>query len=126
MKRSSQVALLLMGATGMGAGAYALTSPRSCVSSNSGTPPAITSPANNANHAAPQPCPPGSSYGSRTFWFGRWAHPIFSSGSSATAPNSVAFSNGRSSASGGPVAGSNGSSSRGGFGGTGSAMSAGS
>ena len=97
MKRSSQVALLLMGVTGVGATGYAMTKP----------PPNCTpqgSPAATAALAAPgsrvaEPCPPqrvaasSSSYGGRSSWTRTnsssnssvWPRPVFSRTSTSTA-----------------------------------------
>ena len=118
MKRTSQVALLLMGATGIGVGANALTSPRAnCMP---GATPGIQ------GMPAVQPCPPGgssSSSGSRsTYYGGHWSRPIFGgfTPASATPSGSVPLA-GRSSgpsAPGGAISGT----SRGGFGSTGHAM----
>ena len=56
MKRSAQVALLLMGTAGVGAGAYAVTPPRSnCVPA--GTPAAQIAPPV-PGKPAPEACPP--------------------------------------------------------------------
>jgi hypothetical protein len=69
MKRSSQVALLLMGAAGIGVSAYALSpSERDCVPP--GTPPAAAATASKDSKI--EPCPPRRSYTNngytRSYW----------------------------------------------------------
>ena len=137
MKRSAQVALLLMGVSGVGAGAYALTPPRTnCVPQ--GAPPSAVA-ANPAGAPGAEPCPPrrqGSGIASGRSHFGSW------SGSSSSRTSSTTWSGpilGRTSTST-PTAGratstvpavgrsgtSSGGVTHGGFGSTGHAASAGS
>jgi len=120
MKRSAQVALLLMGVSGVGAGAYALTPPRNnCVPQ--GAPPSAMA-ANPAGAPTAEPCPPrrqSSGIGSSRSHFGSWS----STSSSTSTPASSA---GRA-ASTVPAVGRSGTSggvSHGGFGSTGHAASA--
>jgi hypothetical protein len=121
MKRSAQVALLLMGVSGVGAGAYALTPPRNnCVPQ--GAPPSAVA-ANPAGAAAAEPCPPrrqGSGIGSS-------GRSYFSSWSSSSSTSTTATSAGRATSTV-PAAGRSGTSSggvtHGGFGSTGHAASA--
>lgn len=120
MKRSSQVALVLMGAAGMGAGAYAMMPRSDCVAP--GMPPAINAPSTSI-HSAVQPCPPRSSSGSRYFWHSYWSRPLFSR-TSNTPAGAVPLAGGNSSPS--APRSSTISSQRGGFGSTGLAMSSGS
>jgi hypothetical protein len=121
MKRSAQVALLLMGVSGVGAGAYALTPPRNnCVPQ--GAPPSAVA-ANSAAAAAAEPCPPrrqGSGIGSSgRSYFGSW--------SSSSSTSTTATSAGRATSTV-PAAGRSGTASggvtHGGFGSTGHAASA--
>jgi len=83
MKRSSQVALLLMGMTTAGASAYALMPSRDCVAPQAPAPGAI-SPQTLAPGvaAAAKPAAPCGSGGrsSRTYWYSR----SYSRGSSST------------------------------------------
>ena len=130
MKRSSQVALLLMGTAGVGAGAYAMTSPRTdCIAP--GTPPSAVAPAVRGKPAL-EPCPPRRSgsggYYYRSYWGGgnssHWSRPIFSRGSatsSATPSGSVPLASRGSVPS--SSRGASGGVSRGGFGSTGHASS---
>ena len=138
MKRSAQVALLLMGVGGVGAGAYALTPPRNNCVPQAGAQPSAVAP-NLTGAPGAEPCPPrrqNSGIGSsgRSYYSswssgssntsGRtsssWWGPIFGSGRSAT---STSTSAGRSSSAGGGGFSSSGVA-RGGFGGTGHGMSA--
>jgi hypothetical protein len=121
MKRSAQVALLLMGVSGVGAGAYALTPPRNnCVPQ--GAPPSAVA-ANPAGAAAVEPCPPrrqGSGIGSSgRSYFGSW--------SSSSSTSTTTTSAGRATSTV-PSVGHSGTSSggvtHGGFGSTGHAASA--
>jgi hypothetical protein len=130
MKRSSQVALLLMGTAGLGAGAYAMVPPRKdCIPP--GTPPSAVAPAVPGKPAL-EPCPPrrsGSSggYYYRSYWGGgnssHWSRPIFSRSSTTTlaTPGSVPLAS-RGSVPSSSRSGST-STSRGGFGSTGHAAS---
>jgi len=114
MKRSTQVALLLMGVTGAGAGAYALTPPRQCVADQPGavtnqvapgaiTPGTLAPGARSvvtpglAPQAAANPCPPrrrwDSSGTSRSHWYIR---DTSSSTSNQPTRRSVLFSPSRS------------------------------
>ena len=100
MKRSTQVALLLMGAAGVGASAYALApGRRDCVPSGT-TPPAAASRLTDKDPKLEQ-CPPRRSYGYsntgyyRSYWYSsgpsHWSTPIFarrSAQTSATSTNS--------------------------------------
>jgi hypothetical protein len=85
MKRSAQVALLLMGVSGVGAGAYALTPPRTnCVPQ--GAPPSAVA-ANPAGAPGAEPCPPrrqGSGIASGRSHFGSWSGSSSSSRTSST------------------------------------------
>ena len=100
MKRSSQVALLLMGVTGVGASSYALTPRSNC------PPPTVTGTAVPGQPAA-APCQPGRSHFTSHGSGGYWSRPIFSG----------------STPSGGHTSAPSG---RGGFGSTGAAHSSGS
>src|SRR5512132_377398 len=88
MKRSSQVALLLMGMTTAGASAYALLPPRDCAT------PGTISPQTLAPGTGPvkpfAPCESGgrSSSGSRSYWSSR----SYSRGSSSTPQQSGEYS----------------------------------
>lgn len=136
MKRSAQVALLLMGVGGVGAGAYALMPPRNNCVPQAGAQPSAVAP-NPTGAPGAEPCPPrrqggigssGRSYYSS--WSGSsntsgrtsstWWGPIFGSGRSASSTVPAA---GRSSSAGGGSFASSGVA-RGGFGGTGHGMSA--
>ena len=86
MKRSTQVALLLMGAAGVGASAYALApGRRDCVPSGA-TPPAAASRLTDKDPKL-EPCPPRRTYGYsntgyyRSYWYSsgpsHWSTPIF-------------------------------------------------
>ena len=133
MKRSAQVALLVMGVGGVGAGAYALTPPRNNCVAPGGTPPSAMAP-NRPGVPAADPCPPrrqgsgigaGRSYG---FWSGSgtsgnsssrsWSAPIFGGGNATSTVPAAGRSGGVGTSTGGGVA-------RGGFGATGHAASAG-
>ena len=85
MKRSAQVALLLMGVSSVGAGAYALTPPRTnCVPQ--GAPPSAVA-ANPAGAPGAEPCPPrrqGSGIASGRSHFGSWSGSSSSSRTSST------------------------------------------
>jgi hypothetical protein len=116
MKRSAQVALLLMGVGGVGAGAYAVSPPRNnCVAQGAATPSAVAP--NPAGPVSPaKPCPPrrsgysgGYSSGGRYGSWSSWSSPTYSRGSTAAG--------GTRTSSGGGVA-------RGGFGSTGHSASA--
>ena len=95
MKRSTQVALLLMGAAGVGASAYAFTAGRrDCVPA--GTPP-TTAAAATDKESRIDPCPPRNSYSSRSGYYRsnwssssptHWWTPIFSRRSQSTATTS--------------------------------------
>ena len=125
MKRSSQVALLLMGTAGIGAGAYAMSSPRTdCVTPS--TPASSTVAPAIGSKATTEPCQPRRSTSTGYhYWYGsHWSRPIFwrrSSTASTTPPGSVALT----SRGGTPSSSSSSSSSvsRVGFGTTGHAMS---
>ena len=86
MKRSSQVALLLMGATGVGAGAYAMTPPRDCVPP--GSPAAAIAPgraaaSRNAHRRAGRRVTPATARGRAPTRNSHWSRPIFSRSSSS-------------------------------------------
>jgi hypothetical protein len=127
MKRSSQVALLLMGVTSAGASSYALMPPRECASPEkpAAVAPGAISPQTLAPSVAPSakplvPCEPGhrSSWRYRSYWSSR-------SNSSSPAPQSgrhSLFSPSRSHTSVPSVGHSSGL--RGGFGGTGHSVGA--
>jgi len=133
MKRSSQVALLLMGVTTAGASAYALMPPRGCVAAEK---PAATAPgainpqvlAPGANVAAqPAAAPCDSSRRSTWTRSSYWSNRSYSRSSSATQPRLTArtslFSPSRSHTSV-PSIGQSGSGGRAGFGSTGHSVSA--
>src|SRR5262245_10401546 len=84
MKRSSQVALLLMGMTTAGASAYALLPPRDCAAPGSTTPGTISPQTLGPGTAPAKPVVPcdssGRSSGSRSYWASR----SYSRGSSST------------------------------------------
>jgi len=114
MKRSSQVALLLMGVTTAGATSYALIPSRDCAAPNK--PAAIAPGAINSQTLAPAavPCDSGRrSWGSRWYWNSR------SSGNTSGWRSFFSGSSGRTS---GTSSGGIGSS-RGGFGGFGRSFS---
>jgi len=100
MKRSSQVALLLMGVTGVGASSYALIPRSDC--------PPATVPGTAAPVASPTACQPGRSHFTSHGSGGNWSRPIFSHSDSSTRIGTSAPSG------------------RGGFGSTGAAHSTGS
>ena len=126
MKRSSQVALLLMGVTGAGASAYALMPPRGCVAPEK--PAAMAPGAINPQTLAPGiaangkqatvPCEPGrrSTWTRTSYWSGRSYYGYGSSTTQPTARRSL-FSPSRSHTSVPSVGHSSGA--RGGFGSTG-------
>ena len=111
MKRSSQVALLLMGAAGVGASAYALApGKRDCLAPGAPPPAASTTAASPVAGKDPklEPCPPRRSYTSntgyyRSHWYsssaGYWWGPIFNrnpastttSTTSTNSPTSLGF-----------------------------------
>jgi hypothetical protein len=76
MKRSSQVALLLMGVTGVGATTMAVNATRSNCSPGV-APPSATAP---AVSGAPAGCATRTGYGGS----GRWSRPMFASSSTTT------------------------------------------
>ena len=129
MKRSAQVALLLMGVGGVGAGAYAITPPRNDCVPQGGTPPSAMAPnPAGAAVAAAQPCPPrrsgsGSSSSRYSSWSrgsstsSHWSTPIFNRSGASTVPAAGRSGSAGSSSSSGVA--------RGGFGATGHAASAG-
>jgi hypothetical protein len=105
MKRSTQIALLLMGATGVGAAGFAMMRGGDCATPAPGS----------AVSGAPSPgCSTGRSSGSGGHGGGSWRSSSFSG------------SGGDSGASHSGSGGSGGSAGRGGFGGTGSAHASGS
>src|SRR5262245_21954546 len=127
MKRSSHVALLLMGMTTAGASAYALMPSRDCAAPQAPAPEAIapqTLAPGTAGSAKPvAPCTSGarSSGGSRTYWYSR----SYSHGSSSTQQppgRHGAFSPSQSHTSVPSVG--HGPSTHGGFGSTGHSMAA--
>jgi hypothetical protein len=141
MKRSAQVALLLMGVGGVGAGAYALTPPRNVCVPQGGAPASTLAPNPASALGAGEPCPParawsstGSGSGYRSSWTrssstaSHWSTPILARKPAAgtvpatgratsTVPAAGRTGTSSSSHSGGGVA-------RSGFGSTGRAMSA--
>jgi hypothetical protein len=130
MKRSSQVALLLMGVTTAGASAYAVLPPRECTASDK--PAAMAPGAINPQTLAPglapvvkpaAPCDRSrySSWGYRSYWSGR----SYAYNSSPTQPSGrrSLFSPSRSHTSV-PSVGHRGSGSHGGFGSTGHSVGA--
>jgi len=122
MKRSSHVALLLMGMGSVGAGAYALSPPRNC-SQPDGAPPAAVSP---ATGQPAQECPPRRRWSS---WSSSNSHSYSSYSSSSSPGRSSAgwFSRGShqgTATSVIPSAGRTGGVARGGFGATGASHSA--
>ena len=131
MKRSSQVALLLMGVTSAGASAYALMPPRGCVAPEK--PAALTAGAINPQILAPGavadgkqaavPCEPGrrSTWTRSSYWSSRSYYSYGSSSTQPTARRSL-FSPSRSHTSVPSVG--HGIGSRGGFGSTGHSVSA--
>ena len=123
MKRSAQVALLLMGVGSVGAATYAISPPRNnCVPQDSARPSAVAP--NPAATSAAEPCPPRrqgiasgrshyTSYSRTGSSSSGWS--IFGRGSAtSTVPRSSRTSSG-----------SRGTTSRGGFGGTGHSISSG-
>ncbi len=126
MKRSSQVALLLMGTAGVGAATYSMTTPRQdCIAP--GTPPGAVAPAKPGQPPL-EPCPPRQSRSSGSYYRSYWPWSSTSSDrdiapaarrTARTPPGSVPFS-GRSGSSG-TTRGASGGVARGGFGGTGHA-----
>ena len=116
MKRSSQVALLLMGVTGVGASSYALAPRRDCPPPRV---PGAAAPGAREFVAQAPACQPGRSYFTSHGSRGYWSRPIFSSG---------AFESTRTvtSTATGPSSGSGPSTGRGGFGSTGHGISSGS
>jgi hypothetical protein len=136
MKRSSRVALLLMGVTGVGATGYAMTRPPpNCVPH--GSPAATVAPAT-PGIGANEPCPQrrswsssgGSGYGYRSSWTRTnssanspvWPRPVFTrTATSATASGSVPLTNRSSTTS--PSHSSTTTTTRGGFGSTASSHS---
>jgi hypothetical protein len=124
MKRSSQVALLIMGTAGVGAATYSMTAPRKdCIAL--GTPPSAVAPVKPGQPPL-EPCPPrrswssSSGYSYRSYWgWGGSSQNPSSRSTSGVPPGSVAIS-GRSGSSG-TSRGASGGVARGGFGGTGHA-----
>jgi hypothetical protein len=78
MKRSSQVALLLMGVTSAGASAYALLPSRDCAA-----PPAAVAPGSINPQALASDSSRRSSWGSRSYWSSR----SYAYGSSSAQPS---------------------------------------
>jgi hypothetical protein len=124
MKRSSQVVLLLMGVTGVGAGAYAMMPPtRQCTPAQPGGAvaprasgaPVITGTDMQGVVPSAAPCPP-SRWSSGSGGSSHWSRPIFRSSSSTTATR-TSVQPSRVSTPGGSV--SPGTAARGGFGSTG-------
>ena len=133
MKRSSQVALLLMGVTSAGASAYALMPPRGCVAPEkpAAMAPGAVNPQTLAPGGAPgvqpavqpaAPCQPSrrSYWGYRSYWSGR----SYGYSSTTTQPSGrrSLFSPSRSHTSV-PSVGHSGTGARGGFGSTGHSVS---
>ncbi|MGH6738382.1 MAG: hypothetical protein ACREDY_05010 [Bradyrhizobium sp.] len=120
MKRSAQVALLLMGVGGVGAGAYAVSPARNDCVPQRNAPASAVAPNPTSALAANTPCPPrrtGTGSSTRGGYYRSWSNwstPIYNRGSStSTAGRSGSTGTSRS----GGVA-------RGGFGGTGHSASA--
>jgi hypothetical protein len=151
MKRSTQVALLLMGVTGVGASAYAMApGKRDCVPPNQQPPAASAAAAISGKDGKnPEPCPTRRSYHSSGSGYYRssyyssspshWSTPIFARKSGATqtqagrppagSATSLGFSGGSSTSTSTSTARSSSTStstssstSRGGFGSTGSSV----
>jgi len=130
MKRSSQVALLLMGVTGAGASAYALMPPRGCVAPEKpavmapgAVNPQILAPGVTAAVAPAVPCEPGrrSTWTRSSYWSGRTYG--YSSPRTPQTGRSILFSPSRSHTSV-PSVGRSSSGSRSGFGSIGHSVSA--
>jgi len=130
MKRSAQVALLLMGVTGAGASAYALMPPRGCVAPEKPAAmapgainPQILAPGVAAAAAPAVPCEPGrrSTWTRSSYWSGRSYG--YSSPRTPQTGRSILFSPSRSHTSV-PSVGRSGSGSRSGFGSTGHSVGA--
>ena len=130
MKRSAQVALLLMGVTGAGASAYAILPPRACTAPDkpAALAPGAVNPQTLAPGVAPavQPAAPCvrsrySSWGYRSYWSSR-SYSYNSSTTQPTARRSL-FSPSRSHTSV-PSVGRSGTGSRSGFGSTGHSVGA--
>jgi len=136
MKRSSQVALLLMGVTGVCATGYAFTKPPpNCTPQGS---PAATAAAAAPGSRAAEPCPPqrswsSSSYGGRSSWTRTnssanssvWPRPVFSRTATSTASSTSVPLTSRSSTSTTTSRSAPATTSRSGFGSTASAHSSG-
>jgi hypothetical protein len=130
MKRSSQVVLLLMGVTGVGAGAYAMMPPaRQCTPAPqpgaqpgalapraSGAPVITGTDMQGIAPPAATPCPT-SRWSSSSGGSSHWSRPIFRSSPSSTTATRTSVQPSRVSTPGGSV--TPGTASRGGFGSTG-------
>jgi hypothetical protein len=127
MKRSSQVVLLLMGVSGVGAGAYAMMPARQCtpapqpgaVAPRVPGAPVISGTDMQGVTPAVNPCPP-SRWSSGSGSGSHWSRPVFRSSSSTTATR-TSIQPSRVSTPGSSI--SPGTASRGGFGSTGRGFS---